>query len=135
MKTLDKTLVSLSKHIHRTKQGPGNEIVDVEEEDKVGDLTRQEYEKSLEAQDLNLPLYSHNYEIVYYLGKFIKRNKNLIHLDLSHTQLTEGMLWWIGSTLTRAPSLASLHLSGNPGITSELKRQLQLRIRCKKMSP
>lgn len=88
----------------------------------------------LEAQDLNLPLYSHNYEIVYYLGKFIKRNKNLIHLDLSHTQLTEGMLWWLGSTLTRAPSLASLHLSGNPGITSELKRQLQLRIRCKKIT-
>jgi hypothetical protein len=101
-----------------------NEVGSEEEEDILPGVSRQEYEKYLETQDLNLPLYSHNYDIVYYLGKFIKRNKNLIHLDLSHTQLTEGMLWWIGSTLTRAPSLSSLHLSGNPGITSELKRQL-----------
>lgn len=101
-----------------------NEVGSEEEEDLLPGVSRQEYENYLAAQDLNLPLYSHNYDIVYYLGKFIKRNKNLIHLDLSHTQLTEGMLWWIGSTLTRAPSLSSLHLSGNPGITSELKRQL-----------
>jgi len=40
------------------------------------------------------------------------------------------MLWLIGSSLTRAPSLVSLHLSGNPGITAQLRSQLQSRIRC-----
>ena len=53
--------------------------------DDLDGYSRQDYEKKLETLDLNLPLYSHNYDIVYYLGKFIKRNKNLIHLDLSHT--------------------------------------------------
>ena len=43
----------------------------------------------------------------------IKRNKALIHLDLSHTNLTEYMLWHIGKALSRARSVVSVHLSGN----------------------
>ena len=63
----------------------------------------------------------------------IKRNKALIHLDLSHTNLTEYMLWHIGKALSRARSVVSVHLSGNQGITPTLIEQLQTRIRCRPM--
>ena len=62
---------------------------------------------------------------------FIKRNRSLLHLDLSETNLTEFMLWNIGSSLSRAKSLISIHLSGNQGITPALKTLLKQRIRCK----
>ena len=60
----------------------------------------------------------------------IKRNKELLHLDLSQTNLTEYMLWHIGKALTRARSVISLHLSGNQGVTPTLIEQLRTRIRC-----
>ena len=65
----------------------------------------------------------------------IKRNKALLHLDLSHTQLTEYMLWHVGKALSRARSVVSVHLSGNQGITPTLIEQLQTRIRCKQPIP
>ena len=65
----------------------------------------------------------------------IKRNKALLHLDLSHTQLTEYMLWHVGKALSRARSVVSVHLSGNQGITPTLLDQLRTRIRCKPPVP
>ena len=61
----------------------------------------------------------------------IKRNKALIHLDLSLTGLTEYMLWHISKSLSRARSVVSCHLSGNIGITNTLIEQIHGRIRCK----
>ena len=61
----------------------------------------------------------------------IKRNKCLIHLDLSLTGLTEYMLWHISKSLSRARSVVSCHLSGNIGITNTLIEQIHGRIRCK----
>ena len=72
-----------------------------------------------------------NNEVVKYLSTLIKRNKNLVHLDLTQTQLTEHMLWRIGMCLSRAKSLAAIHFSGNPGITPSLKEYLTERIRCR----
>jgi hypothetical protein len=40
------------------------------------------------------------------------------------------MLWRIGMCLSRAKSLASIHFSGNQGITPTLKEHLEERIRC-----
>lgn len=65
----------------------------------------------------------------------IKRNKKLLHLDLSNTQLTEYMLWYIGKSLARAKSLISCHLSGNQGVTPTLMELLQTRIRCASKVP
>ena len=65
----------------------------------------------------------------------IKRNKELLHLDLSQTNLTEYMLWHIGKALTRARSVISLHLSGNQGVTPTLIEQLRIRIRCSPKLP
>ena len=67
-------------------------------------------------------LLSHN------LGKLIKHNPRLLHLDLSHCGLSKFMLQELGPTLRRAKSLLSLHLNGNPGIDGELKRELHARV-------
>lgn len=53
------------------------------------------------------------------LCKFIKRNKSLLHLDLSHTGLSEKQLWHFGAALRRSKSLRALHLTGN-AITDRL---------------
>ena len=66
-------------------------------------------------------MYDHNEKMTGYLTQFIKRNTAVLHVNLDQTQLTEGMLWTIGKALKRSPSLVSMHLSGNPGITTELK--------------
>jgi len=66
-------------------------------------------------------LYDHNIKVSLFLAKFIKRNKSLMHLDLTSTQMTEIMLCTFGKVLSRAPSLQGIHLSGNRGITAELQ--------------
>ncbi len=65
------------------------------------------------------------------LTRFIKYNRNLLHLDLTHTGLNQLCLRIIGISLRRACSLLSIHLSENPGITSGLKTLLFERIHCK----
>ena len=69
------------------------------------------------------------------LFRFIKKNICLIHLDLSNAGLVEKQLWLFGSTLRRSYQLRGLHLSGNPGITSQLKGYLFARARCIKPGP
>jgi len=64
------------------------------------------------------------------LCKFIKYNFKLYHLDLSHTGLTTLMLREFGSSLRRAKSLLSLHLNGNPGLSSALKAEMHQRVHC-----
>ena len=59
----------------------------------------------------------------------------MLHLDLSQTNLTEYMLWRIGSSLSRARTLQCVHFSGNQGLTASVKMQLLDRIRCKPMVP
>ena len=47
------------------------------------------------------------------LCQFIRRNENLIHVDLSYSNLSEIQLWCFGRTLRRAKSIRSVHLTGN----------------------
>ena len=65
----------------------------------------------------------------------IKRNRKLLHLDLSCTNLSEYMLWHIGKALSRARSVIAVHLSGNYGVTERLVELLPTRIRCAKKVP
>jgi len=67
--------------------------------------------------------------------KFMKYNKNLLHLDLSNTGLNEQMVRTIATALKRSRSIISLHLSGNPGITPESKEFLFERVRCCRPRP
>ena len=48
--------------------------------------------------------------------KFIKVNKNLVHLDLTNCGLSYLMIQSFGKTLRRAKGLRALHLSGNPAL-------------------
>lgn len=64
------------------------------------------------------------------LTTFVKHNKNLVHLDLSHTGLPELVVRTIGISLRRARSIQALHLCGNPGVTQECIEFLATRVKC-----
>ena len=51
----------------------------------------------------------------------IKKNKNIQHVNLTATGLTEYMIARIGKALRRTRSLCSIHFSGNPGSTDRVK--------------
>ena len=89
------------------------------------------YEFLLEKENAKSSHAAQQQSIVQSVCTMIKRNKALIHLDLSQTNLTEYMLWHIGKALSRARSVISVHLSGNQGITPTLLKQLHTRIRCR----
>ena len=73
----------------------------------------------------------HNQEMIKNMSQFIKRNKKLLHLNLDSTFLSEYMLFHLCSCLTRSQSCLALHVSGNPGITFQLKEILWRRLRGK----
>ncbi|CDW89852.1 UNKNOWN [Stylonychia lemnae] len=63
------------------------------------------------------------------ISNFIKYNKNLLHIDLSNTGMTEDMLWNLGTAMRRSRSMVSMHLSGNPGSPrqEEIQEGVQLK--------
>lgn len=65
------------------------------------------------------------------LSAFIKYNPHLHHLDLQGCGLTNYILIEIGSALRKSKSLVGIHLSENPGLTTEMKEQLFARVHCK----
>lgn len=65
------------------------------------------------------------------LLKFIKYNRHLIHLDLSHARLDEATVLAIGTALRRAKSLVAVHMTGNPGVTEAAAEFLHQRIHCR----
>ena len=70
-------------------------------------------------------------EILQNLGKFIKHNSSLLQLDLSHTQLRANLLRELVTCLRRAQSLLTLDISGNPGVSDELRAYLERRVHCR----
>jgi hypothetical protein len=62
---------------------------------------------------------------------FIKRNSNLIHVNLANCGLDSDMLKEFGVALRRAKSLVSLHLSSNPGDTEEVREAICTRAHVK----
>lgn len=109
----------------------GFNIADLKKEDEVKEIMKLACDKVRTLKPLEVldPMLSQFY-MISKLTKFIKYNKNLLHLDLTCTGLTDQMLRAIGTALRRARSILSLHLSGNPGITPALKSFLYQRIRC-----
>lgn len=65
------------------------------------------------------------------LGKFIKYNKQLQELNLSHCQIKFNLLRELLSCLRRSKSLLVLNVNGNPGITDELRSIINDKIHCK----
>lgn len=65
------------------------------------------------------------------VGKLIKHNQCLLHLDLSGTGLEAKLLLGIAEALRKAKSLLSVHLSGNPGLTDQVQDTFVQRIRAR----
>ena len=59
-------------------------------------------------------------------------NKKLIHLDLTSTNLSEEALLAILPEMKKSKNLQGIHLSGNPGVTDNLKDQAKVLLRTKK---
>ena len=55
------------------------------------------------------------------LYNFIRGNKKLIHLDLTSTNLSENAILHILPAIKRSKSLQGVHLSGNPGVTENVR--------------
>lgn len=67
-------------------------------------------------------------EIIDELGQLIKHNGKLLHLNLTQTALTKPMLMAIAGVMRRAKSLLALHLTGNPGVDDDLKKQMHEKV-------
>ena len=68
------------------------------------------------------------------LGKIIKHNRAIQLLDLTSTGLSAAQMKEIGSSMRKAKSLLSIHLSANPGVSNEFDRQwLRDRIKCRQL--
>lgn len=59
---------------------------------------------------------------------FIKRNKNLIHVDMTQCELDEDVVLKIGASLRKAAAIRAIHLCDNPGVNDEVVGQLITRI-------
>ena len=76
--------------------------------------------KTTEKEELKLAVYT---------TTAIKRNKKLMHLDLSCTGLSPLIVKEIGNAMRRARSLLSIHLSDNPGLTKANLEYLPARLK------
>ena len=94
-----------------------------------------EYDRALKKENAQHDLKDHNEDLVDDIRTFIKKNKQLIHFDLTSTNLTEYMIWKIGSALSKAKSVVSIHFSNNQCISPALKQNLFKRISCKNLKP
>ena len=70
-------------------------------------------------------------EINWLLGKIIKHSKTMIHMNLTGTGLSSGVIYEIGTCLRRARSVLVIHISGNPGLSRENMEYLPDRIKCR----
>lgn len=55
-------------------------------------------------------------QVIDCISKFVRRNKNLIHVNLEATGLTYEMIKELLKAIKRSKSLQAIHLCGNPGV-------------------
>ena len=65
------------------------------------------------------------------LHRFITHNMNLLQLDISHCKIGAVMLFAIMESLARAPSLLTMNISGNQGVSHRMKRAIGRRLKAK----
>ena len=71
--------------------------------------------------------------IIKCLTKFMTRNKQLIHVDLSYSRITDIEFEQIVDVMLKSPSLISIHLTGN-GITNTCKEKSLERLKGVKLN-
>ncbi len=63
--------------------------------------------------------------------KFVRRNINLQHLDLTRCNLSQVMIGRIGLGVKCSKSMMGVHFSDNPGVTPALLALLQVKFKAK----
>ena len=66
-----------------------------------------------------------------YLLHFMNNNKKLIHIDMTATNLSESVILKILLGIKKSKNLQGIHLSGNPGVTDNLKEQAKIILKTK----
>ena len=66
-----------------------------------------------------------------YLSRFFQVNRKLVHIDLTSTNLSEEAILDILTAVKRSKNLQGIHLSGNPGVTENLKEQAKVLLKTK----
>ena len=78
------------------------------------------------------PLEGNNHPelVIAALSSFIRNNKQLLHLDIMNTGLSERVITSLAQPLRHAKSLLSAHIGMNPGTTIKSKEFLRERLNC-----
>jgi hypothetical protein len=63
-----------------------------------------------------------NKSVSNHLRQFLLINRRLIHLDLSYTSLSSGIMYKMLPAIRKAKTLMAIHFTGNPGVTQEFKQ-------------
>lgn len=65
-----------------------------------------------------------------HITRLLKRNKNMQHVNLERTGLSERMILKVARAMKRAKSLVSIHFCSNPGATERCREAVASLIRC-----
>ena len=76
-------------------------------------------QKKFETIKSKDPKCDHEDTIFEYLRDIMKENHSLVHLSLNNTGLSTHILFELMTFIKASPTLASVHLSNNPGVTEE----------------
>ena len=104
-------LVSQSATQTDTQMKYGNTLETIAEEGAGGANQGSSY-----APSSNKRLTNQQAEVVEHISKFIRRNRNLIHVNLEATGLTYEMIKELLVAIKLSRSLQAIHLCGNPGV-------------------
>ena len=66
-----------------------------------------------------------------YLTHFLKVNRRLVHIDLTSTNLSEDAILSVLTAVKQSKNLQGIHLSGNPGVTDNIKEQAKVLLKTK----
>ena len=99
------------------------------------DMKEKDQDKELSKMTTDGEMDELDDQLITNLAKFVKYNFKLLHCDLSHTGLSKQMMKELGPALRRSKSLLCLHLSGNPGVDTELKEFMFNRVHCRPRLP
>lgn len=76
-------------------------------------------EKDLYPAKPEEDIFDYEKEVIELLSLMFQSNQTLTHFDLSNCGLTEDIIYEILTYIKSSPTLVSIHLSNNPGITRD----------------
>jgi len=95
--------------------------------------TSSSFNKPGEEFPADLKLTPLGEQVFFFMSKLVSRSKQLEHLDLSYTSLSEPFLVRFASVIKKSKSLLGMHLSGNLGVTLRTKMTFKAVLNCQNM--